>query len=174
MLLSAGSALAVHKDGIFQLDRNAVAADPGDPATTGEDWDQVCPATTPQGIAPGCLGGTTATASRFVTDPNNTTIFTGGGSKDDLDTTGWKHKSGSVPAKDDLLHGYAARYGDNVYFGTDRIEGSGTATLGIWFFQQSVGPQAGGNFGPGKHQNGDILILTDFQASGANATVRIY
>ena len=40
-------ALAVHDDGIFQLDRNAVTSDAGDPATEGEDWDLVCRTTTP-------------------------------------------------------------------------------------------------------------------------------
>src|SRR5215204_4221192 len=168
-LLTASSALAVHDDGLFQLDRNAFTNDTiGDPYT-GHDWDQVYADRADEDCT---VSG--ADACSFETDASNTTIFTSGGSKDDLDTTGWKHKNGSVPPKDDLLHGFAARYGDNVYFGTDRIEGSGTATLGVWFFQENVAPVAGGTFGPGKHKNGDILVLTDFQASGENATVRIY
>jgi hypothetical protein len=43
-------------------------------------------------------------ASTFDTDGANATIFTGGGSKDDLDTTNWNWKNGSVPDKDDLSY----------------------------------------------------------------------
>ena len=79
-----------------------------------------------------------------MADGNGPTIFTGGGSKDDLNTTGWKHKNGSTPDKDELLNGYAARYGDNIYFGADRYSNSGDAVMGFWFFQEEVTPQAGG------------------------------
>ena len=117
-------ALAVHDDGIFQLDRNAVTTDPGDPATEGEDWDLVCPNDHVDGAAE-CLGGTTADTSPFIDDfpPANATIFTGGGSKDDLDIDSgpWLWKNGAVPDKDNLLHGFAARYDDHLYFGADRV-----------------------------------------------------
>src|SRR5688572_23121902 len=120
-LLSASSVLAVHDDGAFELDRNAVSG-----AAPGEDWDAVFNNTD------------TADAASFVADGRGPTIFTGGGSKDDLNTPGWKHKNGSTPDKDELLDGFAARYGDNIYFGADRYSNSGDAVMGFWFFQEEV------------------------------------
>jgi hypothetical protein len=167
-------AQAVHDDGVFELDRNAI----DDAAVAGEDWNKVCPASTPAGIAPGCLGGTTAANSAFVTDAVNaagkdTTLFTGGATKDDLDVTGWQHTTGAGPDKDDLSHGYAARYGDLLYFGADRFSASGDATIGIWFFQDTVAPVAGGTFS-GAHTNGDVLVLSDFTKGGEVTTIRVF
>src|SRR5439155_23175860 len=56
-LLYVTGAQAVHDVGVFQLDRNAQTSVPSGAA--GEDWDRVCPASTPPGAA-SCLGGTTA------------------------------------------------------------------------------------------------------------------
>jgi len=174
------SALAVHDDGIFQLDRNAVTTDPGDPATVGEDWDLVCPDVHASGAAD-CLGGTIADTSRFIDDfpPANATIFTGGGSKDDLaiQTGPWLWKNGQVPDKDNLLHAYAARYDDHLYFGADRSAANGDAALGVWFFQSAVGPDMSGSGTQpfiGEHINGDILVLTDFTGGGGNVTARVF
>src|SRR5438034_1776164 len=134
-------AQAVHDVGVFQLDRNAQTSVPAGAA--GEDWDRVCPASTPPG-AVSCLGGTTAVASTFDTDGANATIFTGGGSKDDLDTTSWNWKNGSVPDKDNLAHAYAARYSSSgtvyLYFGADRTANNGDSQIGFWFFRGSVAP----------------------------------
>jgi hypothetical protein len=152
------NAFAVHDDGLFELDRNATS----DPAVAGEDWDVVF------------AGTDTAAASSFVADGVGPTIFTGGGSKDDLNTTGWKHKNGSTPDKDELLNGYAARYEDNVYFGADRFDNSGDAVMGFWFFQQEVVAQPGGSFGPGQHEDGDILVLSDFSGGGGTVTIRVF
>lgn len=168
-LMFTAGAQAVHDDGLFELDRNAV-----NEAAPGEDWNQVCPASTPVGTAPGCLGGTAATVSTFVTDPVNGSIFTTGGSKDDLDTTQWRHTDGSVPDKDDLLHGFAARIGDDLFFGGDRAAANGDAQIGVWFFQDEVGPVAGGLFGPSAHADGDILVLSDFTKGGDLPTVRVF
>src|SRR5215210_1079950 len=158
-------AQAVHDDGNFQLDRNAFTSDTLGAPYTGHDWDQV--------YDPATYGSAGTTITSFQTDGTEATIFVGGGSKDTLDITGWKHKDGSVPDKDNLLHGYAAQYGDDLYFGADRFDGAGTATLGVWFFQSNVAPLANGSFS-GSHVNGDVLVLTDFQSSGANATVRVF
>jgi len=150
-------AQAVHDDGFFELDRNAASE-----AAPGEDWDAVFANTD------------TATASTFDHDATGASIFTGGGSKDDLDTTQWKHKSGSVPDKDEILDAYAARYGANLYFGADRFDNSGDSQMGFWFFQNSVTAQPGGTFGPAAHKNGDVLVLSDFSGGGANVTVRVF
>src|SRR5215213_10707732 len=138
-MLYVGGAQAIHDnpDKLIQMDRDAYTSTN---ATLGaEDWDKVCPATTAAGIG-GCSGGTTADASSFKTDPPEATIFVGGGSKDNLDVTGWKWKNGAVPDKDNLLHAFAAREDDLLYFGADRFATQGTATLGVWFMQGNVGP----------------------------------
>jgi hypothetical protein len=153
-----GAVLAVHDDNVFELDRNAL-----DGAGGGEDWQNIDEGTDTAGSSTG-----------IVVDPTNATIFTTGGSKDDLNTTSWKHKAGSSPDKDELQHAFAARYGDVVYFGADRIDASGAAALGFWFFQEEVAPQAGGTFGPGQHKDGDILILSDFSVGGGTVTIRVF
>jgi hypothetical protein len=157
-LFLAGITLtAVHDRGLFELDRNAI-----DQGTAGEDWDRVFTATD------------TADASVFVADGEGPSIFEQGGSKDDLDTTNWLHKSGSVPDKDELLNAYAARYGDVLYFGADRTANNGDAVMGFWFFQQEVTPQPNGTFGPGRHEDGDLLILSDFSGGGGTVTIRVF
>ena len=181
--LAVPNALAVHDDGLFELDRNAVTvADDGPPfgPNDGEDWDLVCPNAHADGAA-ACLGGTTADTSTFVDDfpPADATIFTGGGSKDDLDiqTGPWLWKDGSVPDKDNLLHGYAARYDDHLYFGADRSAANGDAALGVWFFQSAVAPDTSGSGTQpfiGQHTNGDILVLTDFTGGGGSVTARVF
>jgi hypothetical protein len=168
-------AQAVHDNGFFQLDRNAYQAIQSTiPAT--EDWDNVCPAATPAGIG-GCIGNTTADAHTFDIDPADAgplgSAFTTGGSKDTNDITSWQHTSTPVPDKDNLLHGYAAREGDLLFFGADREAVQGTASLGVWFLQANVGPLAGGTFS-GSHQDGDLLVIADFQATGANSAVRVF
>ena len=55
-----------------------------------------------------------------MADGNGPTIFTGGGSKDDLNTTGWKHKNGSAARLRTSCSTASPRYGDNIYFGADR------------------------------------------------------
>ena len=61
-----------------------------------------------------------------------------------------------------------------MYFGADRYDASGAAALGFWFFQEDVGPLAGGSFGPGQHQDGDVLILSDFTQGGGVTTIRVF
>jgi hypothetical protein len=46
--------------------------------------------------------------------------------------------------------------------------------MGFWFFQQEVTPQTGGSFGPGQHEDGDILVLSDFTGGGGNVTIRVF
>ena len=102
-----------------------------------------------------------------------TTIYTGGSTKDDLDVTGWQHTTGSVPDKDELLDGYAARYGDHLYFGADRLRRTATPRSASGSSAApSVLSHGGGVL---RHpQDGDILVLSDFTKGGGLPTVRVF
>jgi hypothetical protein len=148
---------AVHDDGIFELDGNILNG-----AAPGQDWSDVI------------AGTSTANAVSFVHDAPNGTIYTTGGSKDDLDTPNWRHTNGSVPDKDDIQNAFAARYGTTLYFGADRSANNGDSQMGFWFFQNEVAPQPNGTFGPAQHENGDILVLSDFTKGGEAVTIRVF
>src|SRR5436309_4763657 len=137
-LLMPSGVLAVHDTGAFELDGNATSS-------TSDDWDKVCHEVT--GTDCSTSSNTTgAKAVAWAAEPNpNSTIFTGGGSKDpiDIDQWAWKDGAGGLPDKDNLLHAFAARYtapaGDVLFFGSDRFDNSGDAQQGFWFFQNAVG-----------------------------------
>src|SRR6266704_2957369 len=154
MGLAMPAALAVHDTGAFELDGNATNS----PTTPGDDWDNVCHQVTGSDCSTtsdtSASGG--ATAVNWLSEPNvNTTIFTGGGSKDpiDIDQWAWKDGAGGLPDKDNLQHAFAARYSlppsptcpsgggttcEVLYFGSDRFDNSGDAQQGFWFFQNAI------------------------------------
>ena len=41
-------------------------------------------------------------------------------------------------------------------------------------FEQEVTPQPNGTFGPGQHEDGDLLILSDFSGGGGVVTIRVF
>ena len=162
----APATLAVHNDGLFELDKNAVT-------TTTHDWNQVFA---------DVKNGTTTSGSDhviFKTDAINSTadehLFTGGSTKDGIDISSWKWTSGpGVQDKNDIEHAYAAAYtnADNhqiVYFGQDRYAQNGDAFVGFWFLQGSVGENANHTFS-GVHQDGDILVQVNFTNGGTIST----
>ena len=128
----------------------------------------------------------------------NSTIFTGGGSKDisgiSSGAWAWKDEAGGLPDKDNLLHAYAARYStapspecpvgagltscELIYFGSDRFANDGDATQAFWFLQNRVtlgSNSIGGGFGfTGTHRNGDLLIISEFSNGGTKSTITIY
>jgi hypothetical protein len=171
-LMIATISLAVHDEGVFQLEGNAITAntDPANPQadlTGAHDWDQVYSdsLTDPIGTS------SDADALAFVTDPVGAgdNILTGGGTKDINDIGPswlWKQTTvTSVQDKDDIEHAFAAQYTvdkstgqcgssganaecDLLYFGADRFSNSGDAVMGFWFFKgeiAKVGPDANGN-----------------------------
>lgn len=152
----------------FQLDGNAVHDEPGHPP--GDDWDLVNDS-----------GGTPLAKTGLIVDRPEPTFaqFTGGGSKDQLDITSWRHRSGTPPAKDDLTNAYAAAYTneDNghfiLVFGMDRYDTSGDAQLGFWFLQGAVQPVAGGTFS-GAHAINDILVLVNFSNGGSTPNIEVF
>jgi hypothetical protein len=161
-LVFIGGALAVHDEGLFELDANVLDVQ----AVPGDDWSNIFDGT-----------DNAFTSTGIVADPAPQTIFTGGGSKDDLDIPQWQHKDGSVPPKDDITNAYAAAYskdGDTfVYFGLDRFSVQGSSDVGFWFFQGDVAPLADGTFS-GQHEVGDMLVLSEFDEGGGGITIKVF
>jgi hypothetical protein len=141
-------------------------------AVDGADWDQVFDQ------APDC-SGLSATACSFIHDEPGDSIFTTGGSKDDLDVPNWRHTDGSVPDADEINDAMAAKFdsgGDQIlYFAADRFAVNGAKDFGFWFFHNPVAAEADGTFS-GTHQvgPGDILILGTFTGGGAVTTIRVF
>ena len=169
----APAALAVHDEGLFELDGNAVSG-----AAAGEDWDHVF------------AGTDSADATAKVTDLTNSNsddIFTGGGSKDEHDTTDWLWTTSKPQAKNDIAHAYAAAYTATnadtaghtiVYFGLDKYDASGDNFVGFWFLQGQVHKTGAGN-PPGSpfsgaHTAGDILVLADYTNGGGVSAFSVY
>jgi hypothetical protein len=184
--------------GAFQLDGNALQSVPA--ATAGDDWDNVCHQVS-AAACPSATNTNNATAVSWVAEPNpNSSIFTGGGSKDpqDISNWAWKDGAGGLPDKDNLQHGFAARYSQTpsatcpstgpggvvaptcevLYFGSDRIDNSGDAQQGFWFFQNPItmngGPVGGGTGFSGVHKAGDVLVISDFSNGGGTSTITVY
>src|SRR5690242_21173349 len=82
------SAFAVHDTGAFELDGNATNS----AATPGDDWDNVCHQVT--GADCSTTNNTNgASGVSWISEPNlNSSIFTGGGSKDPQDVSNWAWK----------------------------------------------------------------------------------
>jgi hypothetical protein len=112
----------------------------------------------------------------FVSGTSSTFSFTTGGSKDPNLISSWAYSSGNTPNKDTLNGAYAAAYtigGDfELVFGADRASPSGDANIGIWFFQNAVGPNGSGGF-TGAHVNHDVFIISAFTGGGGNSTVTV-
>ena len=221
MFWIAGAQGVPGNQSVFELDASldlsnglAPRAAVTDNATAGlpDDWDRVCHTftitedvdnTVPDQCASAANDHATARSFDSETAADGTadqsTIFTGGGSKDQqpLSNWAWKDNEGGLPDKDNLLHAMAARYssGGNsyIFFGADRFDNSGDAQIGFWFFRSPVCTKADGSFGSGTATNcsgtaahvagtvphsastpGDILILSDFTNGGTQPTIRIY
>lgn len=211
--LLGGIALAVNATGAFELDGNAVTTHgTGAP----DDWDRICyqvafraakadgatdvaAAATATARCTATAPSTGATAVSWIDAQAVPTIFTGGGSKDPQDISSWLWKpKDTVPDKDTLRHGFAARYsmpsspscpGANgnttgtttcevVFFGMDRFANDGDAQLGFWFFQNpiartNVSSQGGFRFS-GVHRDGDLLLISNFSNGGTTSTISAY
>jgi uncharacterized repeat protein (TIGR01451 family)/fimbrial isopeptide formation D2 family protein len=162
---AAPSVLAVHDEGLFELDGDTIANNASAPIGPADDWDS----------HPGATGN----RSIFITDGLGLgdNIFTGGSTKDDLNTTGWKWTTGSVQDKNDIEHAYAVSYEKSghtfVYFGLDRFSNNGDAFTGFWFFKNGISANANGSFSPA-HTVGDLLVQADFTNGGASSTINLY
>ncbi|HEY3413638.1 MAG TPA: hypothetical protein VGM51_11380, partial [Armatimonadota bacterium] len=194
-------ALAVHSDGLFQLDytvtptiqgaANVSSTDMRPAGNTGDDWDHVY------------AGGSNSFAPTFVADTvgaAETSFYTGGGSKDERPISSgsshweWDDTNDPIPDKDDLSNAFAAAYVDTrstipgpngttvanpdfnhtiFYFGADRYDTSGDAEVGFWFFKTPIGLGTKPNF-TGEHQVGDILVLANWGGSNKVGDIAVY
>jgi len=169
---------------VFEIEGNAVD-DTGFPGLP-EDWNDVVSsaetnAVGPQGVLSGApTTGSAAVVRTFVNDLGGTDqIFTQGASKDFNDVSDWRHSSGSVPDKDEITHGGAARYVDPgtghevLTFFADRFDNSGDSNIGFWFFKNAIGVNANGTFS-GVHAIGDIFIISAFSKGGGTSTIQVF
>jgi len=163
---------------VFELDGDAT----DNPAGTPDDWSKLETGAGTDGFVIKSTG--TATGGVAIADLAGQTTFDTGGSKDDLDVPNWRQSPGSSPPKDEITNAYAALYVKDaglgagpetiLVFGADRFAQNGASQIGFWFFQQDVHPSATGNTFDGAHQDGDILILSDFTIGGAITTIRVF
>ena len=116
-LFVVAGAQAVHDTTLFQLDGNALSSDTsvafsGGTTTGVDDWDNVCHQVNPVACPSPFTNTHGATAVSWSAEANpSSSIFTGGGSKDPQDISNWAWKdAGGLPDKDNLQHGFAARY----------------------------------------------------------------
>lgn len=157
-VLTASFAMVPTAHAAFELDANA--KDDG-----GGDWQSHTTA------GPGQTG--------VISDTGGVSIFTTGGSKDDNDTTQWRHKpAGSSPPKNNITNAYAIAktVGSDlvIYAGLDRFSVEGTANVGFWFFQGDINAQPNGTFGPGKHVNGDLLVVAEYTNGGRVGAINVF
>lgn len=191
LLLVASSALAVHDEGLFELDTSASAAIcaplpapcgdanvADDPAGGADDWANVYKSATGLGTA----GPDHAFGRAFITDPVSSaenSFYTGGGSKDVRDIPDWRYATTNdvVPDKDDIAHAFAAAYEEDddviIYFGIDRYDNNGDAETGFWFFEDPVSLGPNGTF-TGTHSVGDVLVLADWGGSNPVGQITVY
>jgi uncharacterized repeat protein (TIGR01451 family) len=165
-LTNPQSTLAVHDDGIFELDGNAI--DELGVGHEGDDWQNGEPGAADTLFIPGSV----------EKDGADTTYFAQGGSKDHHDIDEWHWSATDVaPDKDELIDVFAAAYdtadGTTVYYGADKFDDSGDAQIGFWFFQGAVSLGANGLFN-GVHTVGDVLVLSDFTNGGSVDLICVY
>jgi hypothetical protein len=159
------SVLAVHDDGLFELDGNVENS-----GAAGDDWNAVY------------NDNDAAFETLFVTDPvngNADKYFDGSSTKNVTNITDWLWTTVSQPQdKNDIAHAYAAAYRKDgnliVYFGLDRYASNGAAQVGFWFLKDEFGLTGGPSTGAfaGQHVNGDVLVQIDFE-NGAPAGPRV-
>lgn len=174
---------------IFELDRNAT----NEGGNTKDDWENVLykgPNTVYGNIIATtlCLNGhCDPDWPGVLADPPGVSLFVQG-SKDILNITDWVCRDQKAPDKDELTNAYAVAYdvgGDLIaYFGADRFDNAGTATMGFWLLQSAVAqpsclPAGTGKFldafgNPATHTVNDLLIVADFTNGGAIGTVRVF
>jgi hypothetical protein len=184
-LVISSTALAVH-DEDFQLDGDVDSSTTTNAGGTTQavDWDTIFDGSLPADFSDpgfdrdfqsslGDAGGT------FITSDTSTFAT---GSKDTLGINGWQcNFDNNVNSKVDVMNAYAVAYtnadGDEVmYFALERNTNTGDANVGFWFLQGAVGCESAGGAVDftGAHQDGDVLVVSEFSNGGAVSTINVY
>ena len=179
-LLWIGSAQAVHDNGMFELDGNTV-----NNGTALYDWNDLFGANGQQLITPDPVNGPVL-ADVFVKDAAtpDPTYFTS--NKDIQPIASWGCTTQNTPTpKDDLANAYAALIQvpadapDNaghqvLYLASERKSNNGDSFAGFWLLKDnSVGCSGSGSF-TGQHEDGDLLILSNYTNGGGTQDVQVY
>jgi len=175
-------ALAVHDNGMFELDGNIKH---GSLTAPPYDWASLFDSGGNRIIAPpsGAL-----LADDFLADFTNpdATYFSsnGGGVKDVNPISNWGCTTIHNPtAKDNLLNSYAALIqvpsGPNgghlvLYVGSERESNNGTSFAGFWLFKNPVTCNTQTGTFSGSHTDGDILIVSNYTNGGGNQEVQLF
>ena len=129
-------------------------------------------------------------------------VATGGSTKDDINFSSWKWIWQQANDKNDIEHTFAALYNDTsgdpctapntpagcnpnfghnfAVFGLDKLSNSGSASVGFWFTNDQITlSDPGINNSPngsfvGSHQNGDVLVQSDFTSGGSVSRVEVF
>jgi uncharacterized repeat protein (TIGR01451 family) len=166
---------------LFELDGNVFVDHAG--AGTPDDWSRI--------FDPATYGASGAFATDFIggdkeAPANDASFFTGSNKDiDQLNTWQWS-ATGNNQAKDELTDAYGAAYADPntngdtiVYFGADRYATNGDSQVGFWFMQTPLCLNPDHSFtcpssNPPVHQDGDLLVLSNFGNGGSQPTIAVY
>jgi hypothetical protein len=187
LFVASGTVLAVH-DEDFQLDGDVISSTATNVGGSAQavDWDQIFTAAgAPQGTLPTDFTDASffpdfkTSGTTFVTS-DDTTYATG--SKDTLPISGWQcNQDNNVNSKIDVMNAYTVAYtngaGDEIqYFALERNVNTGTADVGFWFLQGEVGCTSTGSAVTfdGEHQDGDVLVVSEFSNGGVVSTINVY
>ncbi len=191
----AGSPAAAVHDQAFQLDGDISDTDvnPGSPGTPTVDWVNLFDVAGTSEPTPKTMLPAGFVAAEYVRDfvpgangPDRTTFTTG--SKDTLNITpGWEcARANNVTDKDDVVNAYSAAYVDpvtgetKIYMAMERFSNEGSGNVAFWLLQDPtvgcVAPAAGPSTTPftGNHQNGDVLVVSEFTVGGTVSSINVY
>src|SRR5262249_18995930 len=128
------------------------------------------------------------TSPTFVRDfvpgatDDSTTFATG--SKDTLNIGGggWQCKgSNNVTDKGDILNAYATAFNDTngdliIYFALEISSNEGTKDVGFWFLKSNASctPAKNAQDFTGDHQDGDILVVSEYTQGGGVSTIKAF
>jgi hypothetical protein len=185
-LLFVAGAQAVHGEN-FQLDGDVLASTTTNVGgvTQNIDWDSLINADgTVKDPLPANFDEATFdkdflnNGTTFIT--SDTTTFATG-SKDTLPIADWQcNFDNNVNSKIDVMNAYATTYtagGEEfLYFALERNTNTGTADVGFWFLQGEAGCETTGGAADfsGAHQDGDLLVVSEFTGGGTVSTINVY
>src|SRR6266550_159749 len=185
-LMWIGAAQAVHDNGMFELDGNTAH---NSVTTPPYDWNSLFDSSGNRLITPDPINGPLL-ADAFVTDTAlpDQSYFTS--NKDIQPIASGQQHWGCSPinnplAKDNLLHAYAAlvqvpaNAPDNaghqvLYMGSERESNNGTSFAGFWLLKDPTVGCSGSNDFSGQHEDGDVLIISDYTNGGGTQDVSVY